>query len=361
MEIIRKETGTLTDYPLETLGDPERLLFFDIETTGFSPESCSVYLIGAVYRSAGSWRMIQWFAGTPDEEEGVLRAFMRFASSFALLVHFNGEQFDIPFVKRRMEKLCPDAEQCWPESLDIYKIIRPWKKFLGLDSLKQKSLERFLGIEREDAYNGGELIKVYRDAQITGSKSLRRLLLLHNEEDVLGLPALLSLMSYESLLRGSFDLESCRCIRDDSGTERALSAVFSGAAAVPAAVTLHTEAFGPIALRENRITLRIPLYRGELRHYYANYKDYYYLPAEDNAIHKSVGQYVAPEARKKATARTCYTRAEGVFLPEPEEIFPMTMREDYQTVPLYAPYYPEMAEDAGRMAAYLRALLALMR
>ena len=35
-------------YPLARLGDPASLLFFDIETTGFSGDFCTVYLIGCV-------------------------------------------------------------------------------------------------------------------------------------------------------------------------------------------------------------------------------------------------------------------------------------------------------------------------
>ena len=37
--------GTIA-YPLERLGDPEKLVFFDIETTGFSADYNTVYLIG---------------------------------------------------------------------------------------------------------------------------------------------------------------------------------------------------------------------------------------------------------------------------------------------------------------------------
>ena len=39
--------GTIA-YPLERLGDPEKLVFFDIETTGFSPEKNRIIEIGAV-------------------------------------------------------------------------------------------------------------------------------------------------------------------------------------------------------------------------------------------------------------------------------------------------------------------------
>ena len=40
--------GTIA-YPLERLGDPEKLVFFDIETTGFSADYNTVYLIGCIW------------------------------------------------------------------------------------------------------------------------------------------------------------------------------------------------------------------------------------------------------------------------------------------------------------------------
>lgn len=44
-------------------------------------------------------------------------------------------------------------------------------------------------------------------------------------------------------------------------------------------------------------------------------KDYYYLPKEDRAIHRSIACYVDKAYRQKATAATCYIRQEGIFLP----------------------------------------------
>ena len=63
--------------------------------------------------------------------------------------------------------------------------------------------------------------------------------------------------------------------------------------------------------------IRIPVFLGELKHYYEDYENYFYLPEEDWAIHKSVGCFVEKSHRKKATAKTCYIKKEGVFLPLP--------------------------------------------
>ena len=58
----------------------------------------------------------------------------------------------------------------------------------------------------------------------------------------------------------------------------------------------------------NEIACSIRLCQGQLKHFYPDYRDYYYLPFEDTAIHRSVGEYVDRSARKKATAKTCYTK-----------------------------------------------------
>ena len=67
--------------------------------------------------------------------------------------------------------------------------------------------------------------------------------------------------------------------------------------------------------------LSIRVYKGTLKYYYPNYKDYYYLIYEDTAIHKSVGEFVDKDARIKATKETCYTKKDGTFLPQPADIW----------------------------------------
>ena len=50
---------------------------------------------------------------------------------------------------------------------------------------------------------------------------------------------------------------------------------------------------------KDRMELSIRVYKGTLKYYYPNYKDYYYLIYEDTAIHKSVGEFVDKDARIK--------------------------------------------------------------
>ena len=51
-------------YPLDRIGPLKDLLFFDIETTGFSGETSQLYLIGCTYFDGFGWKLIQWFADT---------------------------------------------------------------------------------------------------------------------------------------------------------------------------------------------------------------------------------------------------------------------------------------------------------
>ena len=49
--------------------------------------------------------------------------------------------------------------------------------------------------------------------------------------------------------------------------------------------------------------------------FYANYKDYYFVPEKDTAMHKSVSSFIDPSKRKQATASDCYTKKTSLFLP----------------------------------------------
>ena len=196
------------------------------------------------------------------------------------------------------------------ESMDIYKKIRPYRKLLGLESMKQKAIEQFLGISREDKYTGGQLIEVYRDYLHTHEKSLYDLLILHNEDDLKGMPAILPILSYADFFSSPLFPQAPELWEGDC-TEPTdtplLHLMGTGSVSVPVPLEYSS---GPVSLElyENKAVCTIRLCRGCLKYFYPDYKDYYYLPFEDTAVHKSVGEYVDRSARKKATARTCYTK-----------------------------------------------------
>ena len=141
----------------------EELIFFDIETTGLSAHNASLYLIGTVVHEGGSWKLQQLFAESLTDEIEMLEHFFALLSKKRRLLSFNGERFDIPFLEKLLSQYGLSESFQGVESLDLYRELRPAKKLLSLPNYQLKSCERFLGIQREDRFSGGELIYVYLD------------------------------------------------------------------------------------------------------------------------------------------------------------------------------------------------------
>lgn len=326
----------------------DKIAFFDIETTGLSPKASSLYLIGAARYDMEKklWSLTQWFADDYRSEADILTSFFDFLQPCEALYHFNGAAFDVPYVLSKCEKhqLSPSSHclelmqntsshQTLPGKkaicVDLLKAIRPLKKKLHLLKANQTALERWLGISRKDQYNGRQLISVYAEymqKKILHSEEadeLERLLLLHNHDDMAGMLEICSLLSYYDCLHPA----SPPAVQNVSQGKDSLSISFDLACPVPNQLLLE-HVFAPeklsagmslttatLSLQKDTGTLTIPVYQGTLKYFFAPYSDYYYLPEEDNAIHKSVAQFVDPAFRKKATAATCYTKKEGSFLP----------------------------------------------
>ena len=87
------------------------------------------------------------------------------------------------------------------------------------------------------------------------------------------------------------------------------------------------------------LSIEVPLWEGTLYHFFADYKNYYYLPKEDMAVHKSVGCFVEPAYRQKATAANCYIKKDGRFLPLPagtdwdSPVFSLTRKDKKVFIP----------------------------
>lgn len=184
--------------PFETYFGGLSMGVLDIETSGFSPESSQVILVGVLSarREDGALIMKQYFAEDPGEEEALLKAVDRDYQNLDFLVTYNGRAFDLPFLEGRRRRLgLPSAPNIY--NLDLYKIVRDFSdigKFTP--NLKQKTLESFLGLwqNRTDEISGGESVQLYLDYLITGASDLKEKILLHNRDDVLQLFRLLRVL-----------------------------------------------------------------------------------------------------------------------------------------------------------------------
>ena len=343
-------------YPLERIGALRDLLFFDIETTGFSGDTSQLYLIGCTYHDGFGWKLVQWFEDTRESEAQLLTTFFTFMERFKVLVHFNGDGFDIPYLLKCCRRLGLDYNFDNIASVDIYKKIKPYRKLLGLENMKQKSIEQFLGVSREDKYSGGQLIEVYRDYLVTHESFLYDLLILHNEDDLKGMPSILPILNYADMMEAPFALDSQQLYCADGIPGPFLNLTWKSPYSIPVPLEYDT---APVSLELHRdvLTCNIALYQGELKYFYPNYRDYYYLPFEDTAVHKSVGEYVDKDARKKATARTCYSKKCGLFLPQFGPLWSPCLKEDYKAPLDYVAYSPDLLSDSDTADSYARQIL----
>lgn len=322
MQIVTHSIDITTLYDIYSIFTKGNICFFDIETTGLSRQKNYIYLIGVVVQENNLYKTIQWFNDDGQSEKAIIKEFVEFVNKYQVLIHYNGTSFDIPFVKERAKKYGIIFNTDSIQSYDIYKIVLKYKKFLSLKDVKQKTIELFLHINRDDIYDGGTLIHIYQEYLVNQEKNSFDLLLLHNYEDLCGLVKITDILSYIDMAKGKFNVMN---IRD---CEEHIIIMCQLKNALKSSFSVMGEYFYLNAI-DKEMRLLIKKEHMNLKYFYEDYKNYYYLPDEDMAIHKSVAQFVDKEHRKKATKDNCYTKKEGIFIRQDDNIFKPYFKKNY--------------------------------
>lgn len=357
----KKEFYFTGDKLSDTLFD-ESTIFFDIETTGFSPVHSQIYLIGCAYRKDNQICAEQFFAEQKEEEQLILTCFLELLSGFKTLISFNGIGFDIPFLKAKCEIFKQPEHFSDMNCIDIFKSVSTIKFLLKLENYKQKTIESFLDIKREDRFSGGELINVYDHYTKEPNKEDLHLLLLHNYEDIMGMPALLPILSYVELFKENYSIEEakiCDYKRYDGITQKELLITLKNQYPTPKRVSYQYKDYYLIA-NDYKTTIRIPIFEGELKYFYADYKNYYYLPEEDIALHKSVASFVDKGYRENARPANCYNRKNSRFLPQSEEIMNPVFHKEYKDTTQYFELTDDFCQSEVMLRRYVNHILKLM-
>lgn len=323
--------------------DLNSILFFDIETTGFSADTTSLYLIGVISYQTDSWILEQWLSESGNEEKKIIETFLKKLENITLLICYNGTTFDLPYLKKKMKFHSLYFDFSMLTILDYYKEFRPFKPLFGIENLKQPSVEFFLGITRNNDYSGGELISVYssylkiKKEEISNSSSFLSLLLNHNSNDLIGLLELTNLYLFTS----SFQPENFSKLKYKlSFSYKHLDKPFYHISFLLPFVPKFSLQTPNLILEgeESKLHLFLPLFVGELKYFYPDYKNYYYLPKEDSAVHKILSSFLPREYRIPAKANTCYRKKLGTFLPyfskEIRENITL-FKESYDSFPSY--------------------------
>ena len=345
-------------YPYDTF-ELSQICFFDIETTGLSADTSNIYLIGVgSCTDENTFTVVQWFADDYNSEKTIIEAFLDYISQFDIAIHYNGTTFDIPYINRKCKRhRINPARLNEIRNLDIYHTLRKYAALLRLPDKKLKSFERYIGLDRDDRFNGGELIEVYAEYMQNiylrkENDMLLKALLLHNYEDVTGLLQVSSLLFLKELSKINVDVENIalKKLQDNCYVTVTYKCNLPG--------NYDFEINEPVYCHwsKNNITLRIAIIKAELRYYFSDYKDYYYMIDEQTVMHKSIAVYTDSASRRKAKKSECYVTKSGMFIPvnksgcfsERMHIF----KADYTDKQCYIELTEDMLHDTSWLVTY---------
>jgi uncharacterized protein YprB with RNaseH-like and TPR domain len=169
---------------LAGLVNKEDYAFVDIETMGLSNQP--IFLLGISHPVAGGILVHQYLAGDLNQEMATLVQFSKKLDDLGIILTYNGKNFDIPYIERRLSYYGKGKKFSQPH-LDLYLFT---KKFLK-DRVKNCQLntieESILGIERDldvPSRLVPDFYKTYRDK---GNPGPLLPILAHHRQDMLSL------------------------------------------------------------------------------------------------------------------------------------------------------------------------------
>lgn len=188
--------------------EPDKILFFDTETTGLAGGTgVFAFLVGLGFVSGSRFLVIQLFMPGFGDEPALLEMLSDFAKPFTHIASFNGKMFDLPLLTTRFSFLRVENTMIDKPHLDLLHLSRPvWKR--KLESCSLKSLEiNILGVERENDIDGALIPEVYFNWMRTGNPDRLPDVIRHNQLDVSSMYRLLEVLGsmYENPESSHFD------------------------------------------------------------------------------------------------------------------------------------------------------------
>ncbi len=175
--------------------DPEKMLFFDTETTGLAGGTGTyAFLVGIGFFTGSKFLVIQLFMPGFADEPALLETLSTIGKDYTHLVSFNGKMFDQPLLATRFLLSRVEDSLKGKPHIDLLHLSRPvWKR--RLESCSLKSLEvNVLGHDREDDIDGALIPEVYFDWLRTGNPAKIAQVFEHNRQDVASMATLLSVL-----------------------------------------------------------------------------------------------------------------------------------------------------------------------
>ena len=161
----------------------------DIETTGLDPKRDKLVVLGLIYfdYKKNKFYIDQYFSKNDYEEIRLLQIYKEKIREKKLIT-YNGEIFDLPFLNIRLME--NKLEPVFPESKDLFKIIKSKRKLIEFESMKLIHIEKIVGIQRNDPPRYKVISKLSKKDE---NRNNPRPILIHNKNDLIATEAISNL------------------------------------------------------------------------------------------------------------------------------------------------------------------------
>jgi uncharacterized protein YprB with RNaseH-like and TPR domain len=233
-------------------GWADRVVFFDLETTGLSGGAGTLpFLAGCGWFEQDGFHVRQFFLSAPAGERAMLEALARMFDDATLLVTFNGRSFDVPLMEMRWAfhrtaaatddlphfDMLPSARRLWSR--------RDVRDTPERSSCTLASLERaVLGFHRVNDVPGFEIPARYFQFLRSGDAAVIDGVLEHNRYDLLSLAAVMS----HALWMAGEGPDACR----EPSEQLGLGVLYERAGQAERAMAAYERAAGPVSDRDVR-------------------------------------------------------------------------------------------------------------
>ena len=280
LEEILYPEGGMIPHPL--FPKREETVFAEILADGHYWRTAAIRSASLLFFSDGRW-VLHSFAADPSvesDEYSILEGMSRCLPESAGLATYNGTSFMLPFLAAKYKAYMLGDPFAGRAHTDLFYVLKPLYELLGLPSRRTADLLAFLGEEERPSGNVSRLTQL--------------------------LPYLHATSQYSFLGAEHIPSEDLAVFR------------FRPAFPVPRETSFRMGSLR-LVLRNGDGILSSRLFDGRLRRYYPDPANYYYMPHEGQAVHRSLAAFIPKERLVPAEADTCFTyfSATPAFFADP--------------------------------------------
>ena len=170
-------------------------LFIDIETDGLSHKNTIIMIGMILVLKHKVVTFIQLFNEDYLSEQEMLLELKSIIikNHIEYYISFNGHSFDFPFINARYKHFKINYSLKKAMNIDLLRLVKKHKVLFDLPDYKLKSIEKSIGILRNDTISGKDSIDLYKAFIKTQNLNFKKTILLHNYEDLINMIPLLDI------------------------------------------------------------------------------------------------------------------------------------------------------------------------